>query len=361
MSRLTKLIGRKPWIRYGTRGTFFALVCSGLLPLLFLYLLVKVKKQKHIFLPSISMNTSEERTVHASTPNLKRIGLIESDWEPLKSYSFVKCEPTGIVGHLESQTGEEWFPYIDKIKKDNFIILSNTNCGYIDFALNFLEHYKSLGYTNIVLIAEDCITYGVLKNKVGKHHVAPPILIRGNTSEAEIRTEIFRNMTLLRPKYLHYFLNRGVSVMWQDIDSVPIRKTMDYFPRGFDVVAVDDSVTDAHYSSKYLCACLLFLNPTHRVLELLSIWMYEIESNLANPNDHDQYALNRALASLRKKNEITLAILPRTVYPNGHDYDSFASTAAWIHANYIIGGQSKRDFLKRNGYWTVIERTIGCV
>ena len=289
-----------------------------------------------------------------------KVDLIQADWEPLKSHNFLSCDSLQWAIEEQEKNSSEWFPFIDKVKTDNFVIISNTNCGYLDFALNFWEHYRRLGYSNIVFIAEDCISYNILVSRVGKHHVAPPILKRGRTHEDEIFSDIFRNMTLLRPKYLHYFLNRGVSVMWQDIDSVPIRNTIDFFPRGYDIVAVDDYSTDAHYRSNYLCACLLLLSPTQHTFTLLKDWMSEIDSNLINKNDNDQLALNRALAKLRNRKQISLAVLPRTVYPNGHDYDSFTSTAAWIHANYLIGGKSKREYLRTRGYWLSSEYEFDC-
>lgn len=281
--------------------------------------------------------------------------LIETDWEPWKLQHHVRCDSRAQPSAKDITNSSDWFPYIEEIKKNDFVIISNTNCGYLDFAFNFWEHYQQIGYSNVVFIAEDCIAYNALTSRLGKHHVAPPIMERRETSEDEIFSEIFRNMTLLRPRYLHYFLNRGVSVLWQDIDSVPIQDTMNFFPKGYDVVAVDDRSTDAHYSSNYLCACLLFLNPSQHTFTLLNQWMSEIEMNINNDRDNDQLALNRALSKLKHKKQITLAVLPRTVFPNGHDYDSYATTSAWIHANYLIGGESKRNFLRKRGYWTSLD------
>ena len=353
-------VARKPWSKHKKKQTLVAIAYFGSLLIIGKFILFMGTLISAIHLTSDGEIIFRGVNLSMVDLNTGTMDLIEDDWEPWNSQKFLGCERRNGQDEYQAESVSEWFPYIEKVKRDGFIIISNTNCGYLDFALNFWEHYQRLGYTNIVFIAEDCIAYNVLKSRIGKHHVAPPILQREKTYEDEIFSEIFRNMTLLRPKYLHYFLNRGVSVMWQDIDSVPIRNTMEFFPRGYDIVAVDDYVTDGHYSSNYLCACLLLLNPTHHTFNLLNVWMSEIESNLSNASDNDQLALNRALSKLRNNREITLAILPRTVYPNGHDYDSFALTAAWVHANYLIGGNSKRDFLKRRGFWVSMEHNYHC-
>ncbi len=359
MTGLAKVVflARKPWSKHSKKQRIVILLCFGLSLVLRKVLFCLRGKVGANY--SASDPVSIKDLITAEGTNQEN-NLIEADWEPWKSHDFLRCDSTNGSIEVPSNAHDGWFPYIDNVKQDNFIIISNTNCGYLDFALNFWEHYQTLGYTNIVFIAEDCIAYNILTSKMGKYHVAPPIMTRERTNEDEIFSEIFRNMTVLRPRYLHYFLNRGVSVMWQDIDSVPLRNTMDFFPKGYDIVAVDDYVGDAHYSSNYLCACLLLLNPTRHAFRLLNIWMAEIENNINNPNDNDQLAFNRALGKLRKSKEITLTVLPRTVYPNGHDYDNFASTAAWIHANYLIGGQSKRDFLMKRGYWISTDYSYSC-
>ena len=249
--------------------------------------------------------------------------------------------------HLNGpSSSDDWFPFIDIIKKDAFIILTNANCGYIDFALNFWEHYQRLGYENIVIIAEDCVAYSHLVSVIGRYHVAPP-LVRSNSRAQFFESEDFGKLVSTRPVYMHYFLNRGISVIWQDIDSVPLQDPMKFIPRGFDAVLVDDKKTDAHYSSNYLCSCFIYMNPSLQSLSTLEMWIDELKKE----ERKNQLAFNRAISRVRTEQKMTLAILPRSVFPNGYDFDRFENSSAWIHANYRKGALIKQDFLKQRGAW----------
>lgn len=240
-----------------------------------------------------------------------------------------------------------WFQYIEIIKQDNFVIISNANYGYLEFALNFWQHYQKLGYENIVFIAEDCAAYSFLENAVGKQHVAPPLL-QGTSNEAQIYgSKGFGKIASMRPIYMHYFLNRGVSVVWQDLDSVPLQDPMKFIPRGFDAVLVDDQSTDFHYSSNYLCSCFIYMNPSSGTLSTLKLWLEELKVG----EDVNQLAFNRAISAARVAQKMTVAILPRTVFPNGVDFDRFKNTAVWIHANYKKGSKRKKDFLIERNAW----------
>ena len=92
--------------------------------------------------------------------------------------------------------------------------------------------------------------------------------------------------------------------------------------RGFDAVLFDDKKTDAHYSSNYLCSCFIFFKPSLETLSKLELWL-ELKKN----ENKNQLAFNRAISQ-------KISILPRSVFPNGHDFDRFQNSSAWIHANY---------------------------
>ena len=246
-----------------------------------------------------------------------------------------------------------WFPYIEEIKKEGLIIISNVNCGYIHFALNFWKHYQKIGYDNIVFIAEDCVTYSFLVTALGQHHVAPPLLKNGGKEAQIYGSKGFGELASMRPVYMHFFLNRGVSIIWQDLDSVPLEDPMRFIPRGFDAVLIDDKRTDHHYSSNYLCSCFIYMNPSSGSLTTLELWFDELNNESVN-----QLAFNRAISNARAGQTITIAILPRSVFPNGEDYDKFNRTSAWIHANYRKGAKCKQQFLSERGAWAMPENSL---
>ena len=247
-----------------------------------------------------------------------------------------------------------WFPYTEEIKKEGFIIISNVNCGYIYFALNFWKHYQKFGYDNIVFIAEDCVTYSFLVTALGQHHVAPPLLKDGGQEAQIYGSKGFGKLASMRPVYMHFFLNRGVSVIWQDLDSVPLQDPMRFIPRGFDAVLIDDKSTDHHYSSNYLCSCFIYMNPSPGSLTTLELWLDELNIK----ESVNQLAFNRAISNARAGQIITIAILPRSVFPNGEDFDIFNGTSAWIHANYRTGAKCKQQFLSERGAWIMQENSL---
>ena len=258
-----------------------------------------------------------------------------------------------------TRRNDYWFPFTEEIKKDGFVIISNVNCGYIDFALNFWKHYQQLEYNNLVFIAEDCDTFSYLVRAFGRHHVAPPVLNDGDKDAQIYGSKGFGKLASMRPIYMHYFLNRGVSVLWQDLDSVPFQDPMKFIPRGFDAVLIDGESTDFHYSSNNLCSCFIYMNPSFSSLSTLQLWIEELkkmEKNIVN-----QPGFNRAISKAKAEQKITIAILPRSVFPNGRDYDRFMNTSAWIHANYRKGAELKQEFLIQRRAWLIKEKThINC-
>lgn len=281
--------------------------------------------------------------------------LFTVDLELWQNFSENAClDQTQSVMECEPLNPSCWFPFVEKVQRDNFIIISNVNWGYISFALNFWRNYKDFGYDNIVFIAEDCSAFSYLSSALGRHHVAPPILKNVNKEPQIYGSQGFGKLASMRPMYIHYFLNRGVSVIWQDLDSLPLQDPMKFVPRGFDAVLIDDKRTDFHYSSNYLCSCFIYMNPTPSTFLTLNDWIEELKLD----ENINQLAFNRAISTARKKKRMTIAILPRNVFPNGNDFDRFIETSAWIHANYRKGSLKKYEFLKKRGAWKINETPI---
>lgn len=231
---------------------------------------------------------------------------------------------------------------ISRIGKD--IVLTNLNWDYVELGFNLYNKTTTLGL-DIVLVAEDCNVYKCLSHAFGHSHILPPLLGDRDADAQNFNTEGFGRMVSVRPVYMHFFLNRGVHVIWEDLDSFPLDNLRKYWTRGADITAVDDSNTGNHYDSSNLCSCLIFSQATPATLFFLETWMSMMDSRAKT----NQGAFNNALKYAKSDHGLTLVILPRTLFPNGATLDANNATAKWVHANYRVGKQNKIEFLMRHG------------
>ncbi len=51
------------------------------------------------------------------------------------------------------------------VAKDNTVILTQTSCGYLEFAVNWITHAEALGITNWLTIAEDEMALNYLNTR----------------------------------------------------------------------------------------------------------------------------------------------------------------------------------------------------
>ena len=276
--------------------------------------------------------------------------LLEDELQPWKSqYRGHAC-----ASSTTDATDGGWVD-VSRLGRTDFVILTNFNCEYIPFALNLYRAYRELGYSNMIFIAEDCKGYDIMAATIGPEHVAPP-LQPGRGAAEKYGSVGFKNVTRMRPAYIHYFLNRGLAVLWQDIDSVPLQDLMPFFPRGYDVVVVNDKSSDLFLSwGINYCTGLLYMTPTPRAFKLIHRWIKEMPDS-----EHDQVAFNIAILKMIGKEEINFVELPRAVFPNGADFDKYNATAAWMHANFRIGLEKKKKFMANRNQWRPWVMNLTC-
>jgi hypothetical protein len=72
----------------------------------------------------------------------------------------------------------EWIPcdQLQRLQHNGDIVASGANCGFADFAVNFVRAHKRLGRNNVLIVAEDCAAYRLLSKELGHDHVAKPLL-----------------------------------------------------------------------------------------------------------------------------------------------------------------------------------------
>ena len=53
----------------------------------------------------------------------------------------------------------------EAVAVDNTVILTQTSCGYLEFAVNWITHAEALGITNWLTIAEDQVALDYINSR----------------------------------------------------------------------------------------------------------------------------------------------------------------------------------------------------
>lgn len=54
---------------------------------------------------------------------------------------------------------------IEAVATENTVILTQTSCGYLEFAVNWITHAEALGITNWLTICEDEVAFNYLNSR----------------------------------------------------------------------------------------------------------------------------------------------------------------------------------------------------
>jgi hypothetical protein len=102
----------------------------------------------------------------------KRQRFIDNDlWHPSG-----ELRPCGTKPENSPTVKPSWPPLdiVEPIAKERRLVVAAVNCGYLDFADNWIESVKKAGVTNFVLIALDNNSYAEL-SRVYPRHTIPPL------------------------------------------------------------------------------------------------------------------------------------------------------------------------------------------
>jgi hypothetical protein len=127
------------------------------------------------------------------------------DTGPLAALDVATC------GGGSSRRPAAWVPcdQLQRVQRDNTLIVSNVNCGFVDFASNFWRAYAALNRTNILFLAEDCAAYQALVALAGADHVARPLGPPKERQAQGYSAAGFSALMRARPAYTQYFHDAG--------------------------------------------------------------------------------------------------------------------------------------------------------
>ena len=242
---------------------------------------------------------------------------------------------------------------VARLAVSDTVVLSQASCGYLQFADNWAAHLTRIGVSNFVIVADDQVALDYLGGRL-PGHVLPASLITNkpmpvSTTLREFSTDAFAKVSCMRPMYLQAFTELGVRVLWLDLDVAMLTNPFKLFPQGVEYVGVDDSDSlDMEQESVNICTCLILVRPTKTVKELLEIWA----SRCSNSTTTNQAEWN-AVFTPRARSSVSFYIMPQRVFPNGHfaDHWKLDHGAAWLHANWRKGHETKRDFFAKRKAW----------
>uniref|UniRef100_A0A6C0HLV4 Nucleotide-diphospho-sugar transferase domain-containing protein n=1 Tax=viral metagenome TaxID=1070528 RepID=A0A6C0HLV4_9ZZZZ len=228
------------------------------------------------------------------------------------------------------------------------VFISVSNMGCIDLTLNHLESIKRAGMTNYVAYAIDSLCYETLRSKGYTTH----LLGRDDMNQYhDFNTPGFDHISFMRYHVIDKLLREGKTVWYLDVDTVVIQDLNAYIAvvkDTFDVALQDDCYMPC-------TGCMLFFPSA------LSLVKPMIETRDFSKNDQIYFLKFLNASKLR------IGILNRNLFPNGLLYfnehnpkhadkqlefkNSDPTKVMFVHANWMIGVQTKIDAFKSKGLW----------
>lgn len=235
------------------------------------------------------------------------------------------------------------------------VFISVSNMGCVELTINHIESLKRVGMTNYIAYAIDSQCYETLRSKGYNTH----LLGRDDMNQYhDFNTRGFDHISFMRYHVIDKLLREGKTVWYLDVDSVVVQDLnsyVDVVKDNFDVVLQDDCYMPC-------TGCMLFFPSAMELVKPM------IETRDFSKNDQIYFLkfLNRT--------KLRVGILNRNIFPNGLLYfnddnpkhidkqiefrNSDLSKVMFIHANWMIGVQTKIDALKSKGLWFVPPRSV---
>ena len=239
----------------------------------------------------------------------------------------------------------------DSFKKENFILFTLINQGYLDYFLNFYVTLRKLNIHKEVLpITIDTKSHIFLLKK-GIFNVFFDSSYTYHEHDYNKKGN-WVLMMFIKLTLNYILLKSGFLVLYSDADVIfkknPIPKIKNYL-RKYEIVAQEDKFWYMPEDFHNLCAGFLAAKPTENTLRLF-------DPSTINFNDFidDQMYINNTYP----KFDLKILVLPIHEYPNGSHYYHYPGlydkTANIIHFNHCVGDVRKWKMIE-GGCWNIKE------
>ena len=235
------------------------------------------------------------------------------------------------------------------------MILSTTNAAYVDFAENWLESIRRIGFKlNITVVAEDHDVYTHLLRRTDIHVMEADQLAQ--SEKLVFDSPEYKKFVNKRPQYILDFLLKGVDVLFTDVDTVLLDDPFQYFDEFSDIFIQEDQGPP---NNTILCAGFVYYRSTNLTIQFVKRWIERMDYH--NNTKPDQMLLNMILRKRGKLlKKLKVKILSREKFVSGKFYfnDSWRKNhtdryvnPVMVHNNWIIGHDVKVERFKETGLW----------
>ncbi|KAJ8047280.1 UDP-D-xylose:L-fucose alpha-1,3-D-xylosyltransferase 3 [Holothuria leucospilota] len=230
------------------------------------------------------------------------------------------------------------------------VLLVTTNYGFFNLTLNLLYSIQRLSMQpKILILCEDRTVYVELwKRQINfglKFQLTLTHLEESDTIAASRNTPTYYRIMQKRISYLEILLQRGLDVFFVDSDIVLLANPFKYFTDDNSDIFVQRDV-------KIACAGFFYMKANNSSKNFVEAW------KRALPKDPkgNQKTFNKVIKELGKN--IKVNRLPKELFMSGSEYNKFQK--GWptpqpveVHANYMIGKDTKENWLKKYKLWFV--------
>ncbi|XP_072032595.1 uncharacterized protein [Amphiura filiformis] len=237
----------------------------------------------------------------------------------------------------------------------NTVVLTTVNAAFVNIAENWLASIRKTGiWPDISIIAEDNVAYELLK----KRNDIRVLLNQYKTShDLPIQSPLHRKFVNQRPTHIKKFLQRGLNVLFNDVDIVWIDDPFPYFDGNYDIYLEKDH----HDKKNVLSTGFVYYRATNPSLLLIKELVNRIDKN--NNNTSEQILLTDIInENIIPK--LKVKMLDASKFPNGI-LNYYLDFAEWremhkpvvVHNNWKGGRDEKIKWFKDARLWYVSNRT----
>ncbi|XP_033114760.1 UDP-D-xylose:L-fucose alpha-1,3-D-xylosyltransferase 3-like isoform X2 [Anneissia japonica] len=243
----------------------------------------------------------------------------------------------------------------------NTVVLSSTNSGFLDMAINWLESIKKLGIRpNIILVAEDEEAYEKLKSyKDSTTYIRKGSSLQStNKSKLVYNTREYKKLVYRRPKYIYDELQKGKNVFFCDVDTFWLKDPFPYFVGDYDVILQRDVYFRKRRVPITYCAGMVYFRSSTPVNRFVYKWSQMTLKEKYDSKANDQTILNKLLNSPDFKARLKRKVLGSHEFPNGQMYfnntmSNYQHKAVIVHNNWVVGHDIKKKRFQDASLWLV--------
>lgn len=269
--------------------------------------------------------------------------------------------------HFEETSQKHLKPILQRIARENTIIVMVCNHGQSDLLLNFLcaSRSRDLSLKNLFILCTDTETYQLAMN-LGVAAYYDELNFGGISSKSANRygDKIFRDVMWAKVVAVHMVAMLGYDVLFQDVDVVWYKDPLPFLQNNhqdFDLVFQDDGARTVRYAPYFANSGFYFCRNNEKTRYLLTSLVYMGDLIMASGSHQQELAVllaeHGSLFGLRSK------ALPGENFPSGYHYLQKPDLMHEIvtgkrkpylfHINWTENREEKLSFLQQMGLWFV--------